>query len=193
MKKLTVVWAAGISLVGLALLTGQVGATADEATNSAVNKVADLLEKGNKDSAVKAANDVASKYEVEDIMNVFGLRKKKGIGIGPKANEITPDGIEKKMELLASKGITAADLQKEGPALARAGLVITAVGNVILAKAPAKDVGKQKKSDWVKWSQELMKSSEELTAAAKASNVGEFKKAAVKVQQTCDSCHAVFK
>jgi hypothetical protein len=193
MKKLAVLWVAGIGLLGLTVAEGAYRAAEDGEANGAINKVADLLEKGDVAGAKKAAAAVAAKNEVETIMTAFNLRKKKGIGVGATANEIMPDGIEAKIQALARDGIAPAALKKEGPGLARVGYVIAAVGHIALAKAPAKDTAKQKKSDWIQWSQDLAKSSEAFAIAAKGSSAAEIKKTASKVNQTCDNCHAVFK
>jgi hypothetical protein len=193
MKKLTVLWAAGVGLAALILATSHLWAATDGEANGLINNVADMLQKGDTAGAKKAAKAVADKNEVETIMTAFNTRKKKGIGVGPTANAVLPDGIELKLEAIVRDGITPAALQKEGEALARAGYVIAAVGHIAYDKAPGKDVGKQKKSDWLEWSQGLAKSSEEFAVAAKGSSAADLKKAASKIKQNCDSCHAVFK
>jgi hypothetical protein len=193
MKKLAVLWVAGVGLLSLTVVTTQGGAPQAGDLNGAINNVADLIEKGDKDRAKKAAETVAANNEVENIMTAFALRKKKGIGLGPKANEIMPDGIELKLEAVVRDGITPALLKKEGPALTRAAYVIAAVGQIAHAKAPEKDVGKAKKADWLKWSDELVKASEEFAGASKGASAADVKKTAAKVKQSCDSCHAVFK
>jgi hypothetical protein len=193
MKRLTVLWAAGVGLAALTLAANGLGAAADGEANGLINNVADLLQKGDVAGAKKAAKAVADKNDVDIIMTCFNTRKKKGIGVGPTANAVLPDGIEVKIEALVRDGITPAALQKEGPALARAGYVISAVGHIAVDKAPAKDIGKQKKSDWLEWAHGLAKSSEEFAVAAKGSSAADLKKAASKVKQNCDSCHAVFK
>jgi Cytochrome C' len=193
MKKLAVLWVAGIGLLSLTVAEGAFRAAEDGEANVVINKVADLLEKGDVAGAKQAAKDVAAKNDVETIMTAFNLRKKKGIGVGSTANDIMPDGIEAKIQALARDGITPAALKKEGPGLARAGYVIAAVGHIAFSKAPAKDIGKQKKSDWIEWSKDLAKASEDFAVAAKGGSAAEVKKTASKVNQTCDSCHAVFK
>jgi hypothetical protein len=193
MKRLTVLWVAGMGILSLTLAVSQTRAAVDDETNGAINKIADLLEKGDTAGAKKAAKAVADKTDVETFMTGFALRKKKGIGVGPKANEFTPDGIELKLEAVVRDGVTPANLKKEGPALARAGYVIAAVGIIAEAKAPEKDIGKQKKADWLQWSKDLSKASHDFSVAAKGDSAAEVKKAASKVKQACDSCHAVFK
>ena len=145
MKRLTVLWVAGMGILSLTLAVSQTRAAVDDATNGAINKIADLLEKGDTAGAKKAAKAVADKTDVEIFMTGFALRKKKGIGIGPKANEFTPDGIELKLEALVRDGITPANLKKEGPALTRAGYVIAAVSYIAEAKRPRKTSASKRK------------------------------------------------
>ena len=104
-----------------------------------------------------------------------------------------PDGIETKIEALARDGITPAAFNKEGPGLARAGYVMAAVGHIALRQGPRKRHGKQKKADWLQWSKDLAKASEDFAIAAKGASAADVKKTASKVKQNCDSCHAVFK
>src|SRR5437016_4558604 len=157
MKRVTMLWAAGIGLLTLIIAASNLNAAVDEKTNAAINKIADLLEKGDLAAAKKAATVLAADTDTEDFMNAFKLRSKKGIGIGPKANEVMPDGIEQKIEAIAKEGITPAALKKDSIALARAGHVMSAVAHVAHAKAPEKDFGKMKRADWILWSEGLAK------------------------------------
>jgi cytochrome c556 len=196
MKKLNVMWVVAMGALVLGLAANQsIGAAADDPTNAAINGIADLLVKGDAAGAAAKAKDVAkaANGDIESVMHAFKLRTKSGIGVGAKAGTVTPDGIEKKIDALVRDGITPANLKKEGEALTRAGYVIGAVGHVAVAAAPAKDEGKKKASDWIEWSKGMIKGSEDFSAAAKASNVAELKKAASKIKQSCDSCHSVFK
>jgi hypothetical protein len=185
-------WVAGITLLSTALALAGDKAMLDDEMNAAINAVADKIEKGDLAAAQKAAKDLA-KHDLEDIMHTMKLRKQKGIGVGPKKEEIQPDGVELKINAIARDGVTVADLSKEGPALARAGRVSGAVALVALAMTPEKDDGKKKKSDWIEWATGMAKASEEFSAAAKASDAPALKKAANKLKTQCDSCHMVFK
>jgi hypothetical protein len=186
------VWVASIAL-SAALLTVASGSTAtDDAINNALNAIADKLEKGDTDGAKKAAKEMADKTDVEDFMHGFKLRKQGGVGVGKK-DTITPDGIELKINSIARDGMTAAAMKKEADALARAGNVAAAIGMVALAKAPEKDDGKKKKSDWNEWANSMVQSSGEFAKAAKAEDAASLRKVATKLKQSCDSCHMVFK
>src|SRR3954470_23665043 len=100
MKRLPMLWAAGVALLTVTLAVGYIrAAVADDAMNADMNKVADMLEKGDVDGAKKAAKAIADKSDIDEFMQVFRLRAKKGIGIGAKAGVVKPeeDGIEKKV------------------------------------------------------------------------------------------------
>lgn len=201
MNKTKVLWAAGIGLATLILAVSNLRAATDEKINAQLNNIADMLEKSDAAGAKKAAKVIADDkdFDLELVMWAFKLReiKKKPVGIGvgnmPAVLKPEQDGIEIKIELIASSGITPDALKKEAAALARTGYVVSAVGHVTDAKRPEKDVGKAKVKDWIDWSDGLMKAGAEFTAAAKAENAGDLKKAANKIKQNCDSCHTVFK
>jgi hypothetical protein len=193
MRKLTVlsVVAVGLWVLGATAKTSR--AAEDAETNAVVNGIADLLEKGDTAGAKKAAADAAQKYTYEDIMHSFKPRKKKGIGVGPKADVIVPDGIELKINALARDGITAAGMKKEGDALVRAGYVTQAIATFANAKPWMPDQGKKTKAAWMEWSGKMIAVSQEFTAAAKTGSAAEVKAAASKLKDTCDSCHIIFK
>jgi hypothetical protein len=196
MKRLALLWAAGAGLLAIGLIAGTTsGAATDDATNSAVNGIADMLAKGDKAGAKKAAVELSKKkdFDLDDVMHGFKPRNKKGIGVGVKAGEAMPDGIEAKIESLARDGITPPLIKKESEALTRAGFVIGAVGQIAIAATPAKDEGTKLKKDWVQWAEGMVKASDEFSVAAKSMSAAELKKAATNIKKNCDSCHMVFK
>jgi hypothetical protein len=194
MKRLTKLWLAGIGALTIGLAVSHVcGAPLGEDVNGAVNSVADLLAKGDKDGAKKAAAEVGKKAkgDVEDVMFAFKLRTKKGIGVGNKAGVAMPDGIELKIEAMARDQMTPAALKNEAEALTRASHVMGAVGlSIETMKPPTKQ---EKMKEWVQWSKDLVKASEDFSGAIKGGAPAAVKKAADKVNQTCNTCHMVFK
>jgi hypothetical protein len=182
--------------VAVGLIAGSTsGAATDDATNGAINSIADMLVKGDTAGAKKAATDVAKKkdFDLDDAMHSFKLRSKKGIGVGDKAGVAVPDGIEAKIEALARDGITPALIKKESEALTRAGFVVAAVGHIATAAAPAKDEPKKLKKDWMQWSEGMIKASDDFSKAAKSMSAADLKTAASNIKKNCDSCHAAFK
>jgi hypothetical protein len=194
MRKLFVLSVVAVSLWTLSSTANPRRVAEDAESNDAVNAIADLLEKNEADAAKKAAAELAKKApDVETVMHGFKTRKLKGIGVGNEPGVVTPDGIELKINALARDGITAAAIKKEGKALTRAGYVIQAIGLYATANAPEKNDGKKKRSDWLDWTEKMVKGSQEFVAAAKGGNAADLKKAASNIKNTCDACHAVFK
>jgi len=190
MRRVKFTWLATVSLLAGALAINDGQASVDDATNAAINGVADLLAKGDVAGAKKAAAEVKS--DIETVMAGFKLRSKKGIGVGEKG-AIQPDGVELKINAIARDGVTTATLKKEGAAIARAGYVTAAIGQIAHAQTPKMDEGKKKKADWIEWSDGLISSAQEFSKIAAAGDAAGLKKSANKIKQACDSCHMVFK
>lgn len=133
-----------------------------------------------------SAKDVSSKFSTEDIMHAFKPRAKGGLGVG-KAGEIVPDAIELKINALAKKSLAAPTLTKEAAAIARMGELTRAIGEITLLQVPKKNV-----ADWKKYTQDMITSSKNLTAAVKESPEA-VNKAAKKVAASCNDCHAKFR
>lgn len=185
------VGAAGL-LWSMGVLSGRAADDAD--VKSAVQKIAAALDKNNTAEAKKVATETAKNVkDFEDVMHLFALRTKKGLGVGPKPGAVTPDGIEKKVETLADKDLTAAQMAAEAEALAQMGNDMAAIAEISLAKKPAKDEGKKKVADWVKWSTEMRDAGLALAAAAKKKDAAGVKKAADKANTSCTKCHDVFR
>jgi hypothetical protein len=199
MKRLTVLWAASVGLLTVSLVSGHLRAApaTDDDTNAAMNKVADLLAKGDADAAKKAAKAIADKTDLETFMTGFRPRLDKkgkpwGIGVGEKGTGFQPDGIELMIIDIDKNGISADNVKKYSAGLARAGQVAAAIGHTARVATPPKP-GAQNQADWNKWSEAMVQAAGDFSAAAKANNAGDLKKAATKMKENCDSCHKVFK
>src|SRR5438046_2086326 len=94
---------------GLLVINGGSAAEKENAARDVILKMADALEKDDAAEAKKQA-EALKKANVEDIMGLFKLRTKDGLGIGAKAGAITPDGIEAKLMAVGKKAPTAKDL-----------------------------------------------------------------------------------
>ena len=201
MKKFAIVCGSCCVLLSLYLLFGAgISAAIDPKVKTAINKIAEALEKGDNATATKEAATLAKNTEeLNDVMHAFKPRttKKKGgvtgLGVGPKAGVVTPDGIELKINAMARDGITSGSLKKEGSALIIAAWQTAAIAEVAIAKAPMKDIGKKKRADWMKWSEEMKVGSKELAAAVKSGSIADVKTAATKINSSCNSCHSVFR
>jgi len=193
------VWLAGLGLLSLGLvfiLAGQ-GTGGEEKMKKSVLKIAAAIEKGDKAGATAAAKALANSLkdfdEIEDVMAVFKLREKHGIGVGTKPNAIVPDGIELKLLAIGRDAPGQATANKEAEALEKMAYVIAAVAEVAIAKPPAKDDGKKKKKDFIKWAKDMREAAPGLAVAAKSKSPAEIQKAAAKINSACTNCHSVFK
>jgi hypothetical protein len=199
MKKLIVLSVVAVGLWALSETTSR-GAL-DAENNALVNGLADLVEKGDAAAVKKTAAAIAKDKDPDDIMSCFKPRYVKikgnnvivGIGLGNKPGAITPDGIELKINAIVRDGITKELLDKERGALVRAGYVTQAVAHFAIHKPPEKDEGKKTKAVWKEWSQNMLTTAEEFTAAAKSGGAAELKKAANNLKNSCDGCHVIFK
>jgi cytochrome c556 len=182
---------------GLVLLATSDSQSADseKEMRAGVLKLADALEKKDK-NAKKMAEDLAKKIDdLEELMHVFSLRTAKGggVGVGSKAGAISPDGIEQQIITLGKKPLDKAKLDAEADDLVRMAYVAAAVGEITIAKPPLKDEGKKKKKDWIKFSEDSKTAALELAAAAKGKDPAAVHAAAKKLDSKCDACHDIFK
>src|SRR5258708_4917052 len=89
---------------------GRAAPAAPGAANAAVEKLADAV--NNPAQLRKMAADLATNFELPDVALVLKPREKGGLGVGPQAGSIDPDGIELKLlQMGANKSISAADLK----------------------------------------------------------------------------------
>ncbi|MBL8799676.1 MAG: cytochrome c [Planctomycetia bacterium] len=186
---------AALGIGSLTLSERSVLAQGKGGLTEAIGKISAAVDKGDLEGAKKLAAETAKNSEWDEVMHLFVLRshKKPGLGVGDKAGAITPDGIEKKLMKLAENPLSDKDLGAESAALVKMGNDMVALTLVTLAKPPEKDDGKKKKKDWVAWSEEMLKASQEFTAAAKAKKAADLQKAAVKADKSCGKCHDVFR
>jgi hypothetical protein len=175
--------------VAAAFLAGDL--TADEKTaRDGIEKLAKSLEKGNADKAVV---DSLKKENLDDIMNLFKLRKSGGFGVGKPGEFPPPDGIELKFNSLGKKTIKA-DLDKQGDAIAEAAYRAAAIAEIAAHKCPIpKKMGEKDPKDWEKWTKGMKESALELAKAAQAKDAKKVEAVAKKLNDTCAQCHGVFR
>jgi hypothetical protein len=196
------VLAACAALLALALVfaNGQAAdekdlkASLEKVVQTAADKPADV-EKAGADfaKANKIDND-----SIKDVMDYLGKRdpddkKAVGWGLGKKPGDIKPDGIELKLREMAKKASTKAQLEKEKDALIELGNRTAAVGSISLASPPKKNLPGKAISDWKKWSEDMVKSSEEFKKAVKTGDPKVIKEAATKLNSSCVDCHGTFR
>ena len=134
--------------------------------------------------------------EVKDIMELMSLRTAKGhgLGMGTTPGQITPDGIEKKIQALAKTSMTKAQLIQQGPALETAVYVSAAISQAVADKCDVQvKTGDKDPAQWVQWSKDMGEQSLELANAIKSKDPVAVKSAASKLDVTCTACHEPFK
>jgi hypothetical protein len=202
----------GVGVVALSiclLLTADRGeaANADE-LKAGLPKLADAMKKKD-DAAVKKLVEALTKgdTDINEFMSLYNSRSDKknpGLGVGPKPGAIVPDGIEAKIQSLANPkaSLFPARLKGETEALIDMAYLSAAGAKLTQALADAhvpKDIGKRKKADWIKWSQDMETASLELIAVLEAQakaakpDTMKVKQAAFKLDNACITCHNVFK
>ncbi|MSR30535.1 MAG: hypothetical protein EXR99_03420 [Gemmataceae bacterium] len=143
----------------------------------------------------KGVAELTKKYSLDELMQVFKLRTKGGLGVGEKAGAISPDGIEAKLQGLQKKAPDKSDLAKNGKAYA-------AIGEISLVLAEIADTHpdspKEKKGekDPKKWKEFVGKMKEGAKDLVTASNKGDspgVKTAAKILNDSCIECHGIFR
>jgi cytochrome c556 len=140
-----------------------------------------------------SAADIAKKADLGDLMQAFKPRSKGGLGIGPTADAIKPDGLEQKFIDLGKsrKGLTPADLSKQGDALAKAADATKAISDITVLYADKE--GKKDPAKWKQYAADMKKAAEELAGAARKKDGDGIKKAVGKINASCNDCHSVFR
>jgi hypothetical protein len=190
--------ATGLTTIALGLgFISSANTAADEkanAPNAEVRKIADAFEKGDKAAAAAQAKALAEKTkELEEVMNLFKLRKMGGEGLGTKPDAVKPDGIEAKIQNMG-KRVTPRELQLDGAALQRGAYIAAAIAEIAQHKCPVdKKTGDKDPKQWRAWSEEMRNSALDLAKAIKAADVMAVKKSATKLDGTCRNCHGVFR
>jgi len=159
-----------------------------------VLRIADLIARNDGDGARKRAKTLPADLDPEDVMSVLSPRKRKGggVGLGPKPGEITPDGIEQKVQVLAEKKrLTQKALDKQAQALERAGYIAAAAALAVQDRPPVR--GTKARKDWKKWAGDMHEAARDFAAAAKAKNPARVKNAATKLKDSCIRCHQGFR
>ncbi len=182
--------ATGVWFVGF----GQ--AASEKELRDSIRKLAQSIEKKDADGAKKQATALGKSIDdMEDLMNMLSGRNgdKGGLGVGPKPGAITPDGIEDKIEHLAKKPLAEKQLSTEADALVQMGYDVAAVMAVAQAKGWQKEEGAKKKTTWEKFSKASETAALAFADAAKKKNPAEVQAAAKKLDNSCSTCHDIFK
>lgn len=158
---------------------------------AAVNMLADMVIKKDPKAKVEAAA-IDKSYGFDELMRLFALRDRGGIGIGAKTDSFRPDGIESAF-INYEKRISSSILKKSADKLERAAYISAALALVTEASAPKKKRGKKDPKVWRQWSDVMYKSSLDLAVAFKAQDTTKVKAAAKSFNLSCEKCHEIFK
>jgi hypothetical protein len=134
------------------------------------------------------------KAELIDLMNLLRLRDKGGLGFGLKPTPpASNDGIESRLMGWAKRAPAGAELNKQADDIARAAYVLATISELTEAHTPKKKEGDKDPKDWKQWTDDMREGSLELAAAARAKDKDAIKKAANKLNASCNNCHGVFR
>ena len=196
----------GVLALGLCLWTASVTRSADDDDDApdikeagkateGLKKLIDLFEKDkDKKEIAKAAEDLDKKTDLKHIMwAAYKPREKGGLGVGPKANAIRPDGIEAKLINMSKKEMPAAQLAKEGPAIMRMAETAKAMADIAERNTPKKNEPKKPIADWTKANKAQRDAAQELIDAVKANKADKVLEATNNLYHSCTNCHSVFR
>jgi cytochrome c556 len=187
MKKVRVWTAAAALTAALGLIySAQSGAAGDAGKDAAaaVEKIAAAIKSGDT-SAAKTMAQAATKFDLEDVMDVFKVKKKGGRGW--KGGKPT-DGIEAKIREVARDGDKSAT--KNAAIYEEIAPVISAVMMIAEAKPQGGESGKKLKKNWLQFSHDAQQGAQ---ALAKAKAPAEVKTAMTKMNNACNLCHSDFR
>ena len=160
-----------------------------EAARPDVLHLADSLDR-DEDEIEKQAHAIADKHDLGSLMWAFRPRDKGGVGVGAK-----PDAIETKLLALAKKPPTAKELEEQRPDLVRMAKVTLAVGRVapLYASQYAPPGAGRGKRDWRRCCDDLNAASQDLIDALGGGDPGAVRRAAGRVNETCNACHETYR
>ena len=186
MLKSSIVAASVLAAAGLILV---IGTTAVGQDADGIRKIASLVKAGDMVIAKKEAAAYAKKHnDPEDLMTAFKDAKKKGLGVA--GGDI---GIEKTLNKVGRDAPTAANMAKMAAGYEQMGYDIAAVGLITEALAPAGNMVKKTRKDWLAWATGSVEAGLKVAEAAKKSSAADIKSAAAKVNSNCNSCHTTFR
>jgi len=133
--------------------------------------------------------------DLEDIMLAYKPVDKKGIGFttlkpGDKAKP--GDGIEAKIISL-SKRVDAKALPAQKADMLKMAYVNLALGEIMAHYPPAKIKAGKGPKDWKRFTDDMKEATNEFIKAVNAGKGPDVKKAAVKIEATCNDCHSAFR
>jgi len=198
MKKFAIGLAVGVALT-LAMTAAGVARDKedDEAARKDVLDVLKAVEGGKDDKELAAKADAIKKkdYELNNLMKVYKLKEKGGLGFGPEETS----GIEQRIIQLEKlpRGLSPATLKKEKKELVKLARLNLAMAEIARPwydnfKDAGKKEGKTKK-DWDKYVEDQKKASKDLLEAIEKEDGKAVSKIAKELLASCTDCHSGFR
>jgi hypothetical protein len=156
-------------------------AVTDGKFDDAKKLAADLKPEGKADPAAKPSVDVHEPFDTDILMQQFKPERSGGMDF------------EKSMQKLAGK--RAAYVPDDFKNATHVGYRIAMIAQPCEAMAPAKDMGKKTRAEWIKLSQEMGKLALEAAQAASQGKADDKKVKAIlkKLDDNCTNCHTSYR
>lgn len=169
--------------------------TAPFAEDAGIARAAYLFEQGDFLAAQESAKAFAKGKAVEELARHFRNRKHKGLGIGPRPDEIKPDGIELMLCRMDQQPPLPNDFYDRYAAeLARAFYLTAAIGEGHRYHCPVPNKqGKKDPKDWDRFSVEVRDNALSLAEALKQKQYDRARVLGKQLNHSCVSCHEIFR
>ncbi len=183
-----------LAAVAVILLLNQGGAAPREQLVKQLDTVADAVRKGDKESLPDLVKKAAKlERELEHWMELFHSEGKKGLSVGKVVGPMKVKNVEQLIDYLAHNDLADEDLKKSADALTEIAYRTAALAKISDAYAPKKDKDKKTKARWMVYTGSMYEGSLDLVQAVKDGSVANTRKAAIRINGNCSSCHKVFK
>lgn len=149
-------------------------------------------DKGDKVIATKAAAIQKKGVSLNDMMQIYKIKEKGGLGFGEKPDD--KSGIEAKIIALqrTERGPPAATIEKEKDDLIKLAQLNIAMAEIAKPHFAEAKEGKGKK-EWDGWLDDQKKASKALIEAVNKKDSKAVAKAAKEMLKACTDCHEVFR
>ena len=158
-----------------------------------LRKLVDAVADGRAKDVSDLKKPVSDTTDLKHIMwAAYKPRAKGGFGANPKAGG-SGEGIERRLDRLGAKGITAGQLDRESADLIRIAQVAQAMAEIAETHTPQQDMPNKPIAKWVKFNAQQKQSAQDLIDAVKANKPKDVQAAAAKLYGSCTGCHGVFR
>jgi hypothetical protein len=141
------------------------------------------------------AEELAKEHKMAAVMRQFKPRSKGGVGIGDNPGAVIPDHIELKIIKWSEKAPGKAELTKFNAELIKMAQVTRAIAETTPFWVPKDKKPGMDPKDWLKYSETMQKSADDLIAALKEKepDAKKIQTIATKLHSSCTDCHGKFR